>query len=156
MTNGLEPATLKHVDWLASRLRPEHVREAEGLAIGAAAEQLAESFALSVACLCGIRRGRPIYVMGILSPAEIGRHSRVWMLGTSEIDLYPRWLLRTVRDGIRFGFEHSGAESIGAWLPEWYEVGLNFLERLAFHETERAFRGTRGGLHIFMSRRRDG
>jgi hypothetical protein len=129
---------------VAARLRKEHRRELAGISLAPEA-LIGDCRRHSLASFALVPQTVPILVGGVEPAGAVTGAAKIWMLGTPEIDCWPKAVLRAGRWAIGEFFRASGAGTLEAWIPEWYETGLRFIDRLGFRRQAggRMIRATR-------------
>lgn len=147
----IRPARLAHVLWVSRRMRAEHAREVGETTVLSLGDAAAASFGHSVVSYTIFGGGRAVFVMGVLPAGILTAAAEVWMVGTRDIDRFPARVLRAARWGVGEAYRATGAARLEQWIPEWYETGLRFVERLGFKR-----RNDSGLIHVVHEKRNDG
>lgn len=101
MTNQIVPATVEHVEFLASRLRRADLEEIDALSFADGVEtSLLLSFSLSDECYVWLVGGEPAAIFGVAPMVDVPGTGCPWFLGTDKVREERRFFLTNSREWI--------------------------------------------------------
>lgn len=130
----LIPADASSIDVFSRILSPEHKQEIGDLGMPYPAEAVRLSLRCSKESYAYMPdKGKPpVFIFGVENKGYITRTAMVWMLAAPEIIHHKVAALRSARWGVGRAFAITGAIQLEQYIPEWYQTGLRFVQRLGF------------------------
>jgi hypothetical protein len=130
MSPVIIPATMVHVDFIASRMREADALEAWAIARFKPREALEYSLAKSLQAWTWMQNGEPACMWGVDADSILGPVGHPWLLTTSLVDRYPITFLRGSLNALKR--MQSVFPELTNWVDARHVVCVRWLRWLGF------------------------
>ncbi|MCD8349901.1 MAG: hypothetical protein LUC93_04735 [Planctomycetaceae bacterium] len=121
------PAQRRDLHHVAANLRPEHIREVNGMLNLSPYDAVMVSVADSAYVFAGRADGEALFLCGASKKRLLSDFSSVWMLATPDIDRHPLAAAEALRRLFAQAHVLAEADVLEQWIPHWYRKGLKWL-----------------------------